>query len=332
VKVLVTGPAGQIGLPLCRYLVSCGHEVWGVARFGDPAARDRVSALGVTTVSADLSSGDFAGLPDDFTHVVHLAAFQGGGRDYDHALRTNAEGTGLLLRHCRRAQAVLVMSTSSVYDPYPDPCHAYVETDPLGDAHAMHSPTYSVSKIAEEAVARTCARLFDVPVVIARMNVSYGPDGGLPAYHLDWMVGGQDVVVRWDPCPYSPIHSDDIHRQLESMLAAASVPATVVNWGGDEPVSPQQWCAYFGSLTGLTPRLVIAETPGTHRGLILDNTRRLAITGPCQVSWQEGMGQMLSARYPGGVGSGAVGGQAANLLSAYQEDLGAGSGRARLGG
>ena len=81
----------------------------------------------------DLASGDFGELPSDFTYVLHLAVYQVEGLDYDTALRTNAEGTGLLMSHCRNAKAFLHMSTCSVYKPNPDPHHIYTETDPLGD-------------------------------------------------------------------------------------------------------------------------------------------------------------------------------------------------------
>lgn len=316
-KVLVTGPAGQIAFPLAAHLAR-DNEVWGIARFSSAEDREKVEAVGVTTRVVDLATGDFGDLPEDFDYVLHLATFQGGGVDFDHALRVNAEGTGLLLRHCRAAKAALVMSTASVYLPHEDPLHPFLETDPLGDARSPHAPTYSISKIAEEAVARTCARLYDLPVVIARMNASYGPNGGLPAYHLDWIVGGQPVVVRWDPCPYSVIHQDDIDVQAERLLAAATVPATVVNWGGDEVVSPQEWCAYFGELTGRTPDVVVKDMPGTHRGSILDPTRRRSITGPCTVGWRDGMRRLVSERYPDGVDAvTGVSGQASNLLSAY---------------
>ena len=64
-KILVTGPAGQIAFPLCESLAA-DNDVWGVARFGDPATRDRVEAIGVTTVTADLAEGSFDEVPDDF--------------------------------------------------------------------------------------------------------------------------------------------------------------------------------------------------------------------------------------------------------------------------
>ncbi len=302
-KILVTGPAGQIALPLCRSLASA-NEVWGIARFSQPGSRERVEALGVTTRVVDLGDPDWSAVPDDFTYVLHLAAYLVPGLDYDAALRVNAEGVGALLYHCRRAKAALVMSTGSVYLPRPDPWHPFAETDPLGGAQLPAVPTYSVSKIGEEAVARSSARVLGLPVVIARMNAAYGPNGGMPVYALDSVVAGRPVSARWDPSPYSPIYEDDVNEQTEAILSAASVPATVANWGGDEPVSIQQWTAYFGELTGRTPEVTVVEAPGTWRGVVLDATRRRELTGPCRVGWREGMRRTFEARYPNGVGPG----------------------------
>jgi nucleoside-diphosphate-sugar epimerase len=315
-KILLTGPAGQIAFPLGSRL-ALDNEVWGVARFSGDGDRARVEAAGMVAHRVDLAEGDFSGLPDDFTVVLHLATFQGPEPDHDWALRVNAEGTGLLLAHCRSARAALVMSTTGVYKPVADPWHAFLETDPLGEAVVPHCPTYPISKIAEEAVARFCARAYDLPVVIARMNASYGPGGGLPAYHLDMMVKGEVVPVRHDPCPYSPIHDDDVFDQLEALLGLASAPATIVNWGGDEPVSPQQWCALLSELIGLPALLQVRPVSGSQQGVVLDNAKRLATTGPCRVGWRDGMARMVRERYPDGVAPGrAVASKADRLVAA----------------
>lgn len=296
-KILVTGPAGQIAFPLTAYLAR-DNEVWGIARFGDPATRAPVDDLGVTTLACDLGGGDFGDLPDDFTYVLHLAALQVPGLDYDEAIRVNAEGTGLLLQHCRKAKAAMVMSTHSVYKPHEDPAHVFVETDPLGDVNAAHSPAYSVSKIGQEAVARYCARALDLPVVIARMNASYSAygNGGLPTIHLDAALAGNPIVTRWDPCYYSPIHQDDINAQTAALLDAAAVPAPVVNWAGDEPVTVQEWAAYFGELVGRQPDVTVNAVDGTLRGSIASNDRRRAITGPCSVTFRDGMRRVYEER------------------------------------
>jgi nucleoside-diphosphate-sugar epimerase len=295
-KILITGPAGRIAFGLARSLAA-ENEVWGIARFGDPATREKVEALGVTTRTLDIADGDFGDLPNDFTFLLHIAA-DFSPDDYDRALRVNAEATGFVLEHCRRAKAALVMSTVTTYKPHPDPWHAFREDDPLGDAMAPPSAPYSVSKIAQEGVARYCARSFDLPVTIARMCAAYSDQSGLPVWHLDAIAAGEPVRTRWDPMPYSPIHDEDICAQLEPLLDAARVPATIVNWGGDEPASVQEYSAYFGELLGVDANVVVEEIPGASRGSVGDHTKRTSITGPCRVGWREGFRRVAEHFYP----------------------------------
>lgn len=296
-KILVTGVAGQIAFPIARMLAA-DNDVWGLARFSDPQARERVREAGITPVACDLAAGDFTGVPSDVTYVVHLAASQAPGWDYDGAIRANAEGTGLLLQHCRTARGALVMSTHSVYRPQDDPRYVFTEESPLGDCNATHSPTYSMSKISQEATARLAARAFGIPVTIARMNASYGPNGGLPAHHIDAIAESRPVTTRWDPCLYSPIYEDDINAQTSALLEAATIPATIVNWGGDEAVSVQEWCSYAAELMGTAAEVVVAPIDNTLRGSVADNARRLSITGPCTVDWREGIRRTVAARHP----------------------------------
>ncbi|WP_082950602.1 NAD(P)-dependent oxidoreductase [Mycobacterium sp. 1164985.4] len=294
-RVLITGPAGRIAYGVARTLAR-DNEVWGIARFSDPAARDEVEALGVTTRPVDLGVGDFTDLPTNFTYLLHIAADF--GEDYEQGLRVNAEGTGLLLSHCRAVKAALVMSTVTVYKPHPDPWHPFREDDPIGDAGLPSPQPYSIVKIAEEAVARYCAREFGIPTTIARMGSAYGDRGGLPLWHLQAIAAGQPVVARWDPLPYSPIHYDDISAHIPALLDAASVPATIVNFAGDTPVSVQQWCAYFGELLGVSPRVEVRPVPGASVGSVGDHTRRTTITGPCTVDWRDGFRAMTAHHYP----------------------------------
>jgi nucleoside-diphosphate-sugar epimerase len=312
-KILITGVSGQIAGPIARYLAR-DNDVWGIARFRPPEAgliravvdegdvRQALEDAGITTVPIDLTSGDFDALPADFTYVLHLAVFQTGGLDYDTALRTNAEGTGLLMQHCRHARAFLHMSSCSVYKPDPDAYHVYTETDPLGDNESPFSPTYSVSKIAGEGVARVCARLFDLPTVIARMEVSYGANGGWPAYTFDAMRAGAAVPLQGPgPNLHTPIHEDDICEQVGKLLGVAGTPAVVVNWAGDDIVSCEDWLAYFGELTGIAPEIDYQEHWITNSAA--DPALRTKLIGPCRVNWRDGMRRMLEDRYPDALAS-----------------------------
>lgn len=294
-KVLITGPAGRISYGIAKSLAP-DNEVWGIARFSDASVRAEVEALGVTTRAIDLGNPDFSALPSDFTYLLHVAADF--GEDYERGLQVNAEGTGLLLSHCRNVKATLVMSTLSVYKPHPDPFHAFREDDPIGDQLLPSPQPYSIVKIAEEAVARFCAREFDLPMTIARMGSAYGDRGGLPLWHLQALAANSPVVVRWDPLPYSPIHYDDINAQLAALLDAATVPATIVNWAGDAPVTVQEWSAYFAELLGVNAELQVQEVPGASRGSVGDHTKRLSITGPCTVDWKVGFRDMAARYFP----------------------------------
>ena len=90
--------------------------------------------------------------------------------------------------------------------------------------------------------------------------------------------------------------STHINEQLEALLSAASVPATIVNWGGDEVVTLQEWAEYFGELSGLPVNLDVHVVEGSHRGNISDASNRRSLTGPCKTSWRDGMRWVFEER------------------------------------
>jgi nucleoside-diphosphate-sugar epimerase len=295
-KILLTGPSGMVGRALASGLVG-DNEVWGVARFGTAQHRAFLDDLGVVTRAIDVARGDLRELPDDFTYVVHLAFLRGGKDDFDTVLASSAEGTGRILAHCRSAKAALVMSSHAIYALNDDPFYPHRETDALGGALTPWSPTSPAAKLTMEGVARGAAWTLELPVVIARLNTVFGPYGGLPNMHLAAVAKGEAVPAAWDPNPHSPIHSDDMLAQLDALLDAASSPATIVNWSGDEPVTVQEWSAYAAELAGTTAEVVVNETPGAPKGSVADPTKRRAITGPCRVDWKEAFAREFASRY-----------------------------------
>jgi nucleoside-diphosphate-sugar epimerase len=300
-KILITGVSGIVAQPLARELAK-NNEVWGLARFSDDAARaienyrpatggtpyrglsDRESleAAGVTTRAVDLGSGDFSDLPDDFTYVLHLSWMRADLEHLEGALRTNVEGPGLLLQHCRKAKAALVMSGMGIYSPSEDPWHAYTETDPIGRGSTAYAPTSPASKMGVEAVARFCARAFDLPVIITRLNTFFGGPSSFPGMHVGAVLNGRTMTAPSDPNIHTPIHAKDMFDQLEALLDAASTPATITNWCGDEDVTAQEWMAVASELSGLPGRIESKYVPASPAGTRADPTRRRSITGPCR--------------------------------------------------
>lgn len=294
-KILVTGPAGQIAFPLAARLAR-DNEVWGIARFGDAKTRERVEKAGIHTRAVDLADPRWGDLPDDFTLVLHLAAAIVPGHDYDGAIRINAEGTGKVMQRHRSARACLMMSTCGVYLSPEDGERPVLETDALGGSHQPYAPTYCVSKIAQEAVARFAAESFELPTTIARMNVAYGDNGGLPAMLVPGILAGHPIPILPGHAVCSPIHEDDIFDHTPGLLAAARVPAAITNWGGDEPVHMRELCEYIGELVGVQAK-VVESADGIHQ-YVLDAARRTELAGPCKVGWKDGVRRLMAARHP----------------------------------
>ncbi len=290
--MLVTGATGQVGAPVAERLVEVA-EVWAVARFSDPAARERLERVGVRCVVGDLESGDFDNVPAEVDYVLDFAVAK--TNDFDRDLRANGEGLGLLMQRCAAARAFLHCSSTAVYQP--DGHRAFVETDPLGDNHRPFGfmPTYSIAKISAEVVARFAARAYELPTTIARLSVPYGDDFGWPRFHLAMIEAGKPIPVHPNaPSVYNPIHVDDIVRSIPALLGAATVPATIVNWAGNDQVSIEEWCAHLAAVAGRTAQF--APTAHTIESVACDVTKFIDIAGPNQVHWRDGLTRMATRR------------------------------------
>ena len=290
-RILVTGATGQVGGPVATRLVG-DNEVVAIGRFGERAKRAELEAAGVQCVVVDFESGDLADLHGHFDVVLHFAVAK--TNDFDRDLAANAEALGFLMARTATARAFLHCSSTAVYEP--DGHRRFVEADPLGDNHRAFGfmPTYSISKIAAEAMARYGARAHGVPTTIARLSVPYGDSFGWPTFHWHMMHGGHPVPVHVDaPSEYNPIHLDDIVGQLAALLDAASVPATIVNWCGDDVVSIEEWCTYLADRTGIDPPS-FHSTAQTIQSVACDPTKRISITGPCNVGWRDGFDRLAA--------------------------------------
>ncbi len=186
-RTLVTGGAGFIGSALVRALLATDrHEV--ITLDALTYAGHRASLAGTlddprhTFVHGDVADAAFVDELFDRARpdaVLHLAAESHVDRSIDAPgtfLRTNVDGTFVLLEAARRAWAdrddarFVHVSTDEVFgslgpdDPPFDPSTRY---DP-------HSP-YSASKAASDHLARAWFHTYGLPVVVTNCSNNYGP-------------------------------------------------------------------------------------------------------------------------------------------------------------
>ena len=204
----------------------------------------------------------------------------------------NAQATGRLLFHCRRAKGFVFCSTGSIYQYQGQ--RPLKESDPPG---VPHHGNYSISKVAGEAVATWVARHFEIPLTIIRICSTYGPEGGSPADRLERMLQGK--VIRLYPDPpnnYNPIYEDDYVALGIRAMEVSGIPPVVVNWAGSETVSIEDYCAYIGELVGVEPRF--QYDPSVHTPLWPDVTLMHEVLGKTRVRWRDGFRRMIEARHP----------------------------------
>ncbi len=267
--------------------------MYGLSRCSHPGDEARLRAAGIEPIVgdvADIDLSDLSDLPDGLSHVFHAAAAIGAdaASDWRRQFEVNAQATGRLIAACRGVRGFVVCSSGSTY--------AYQGRRPLreSDPPGVHLGTYSLSKIAAEAVARFASVEHGVPVTIIRIFSTYGPLGGAPADRLRRIRAGREIVLHPDaPNNYNPIYEDDYVRLGIRAMEVSTVPPLVVNWAGSETVSAEDYCTYLGDLVGKD--VVVRYDASAPWPLWPDVTYMHEILGRTEVPWRDGMRRMAES-------------------------------------
>ena len=145
-------------------------------------------------------------------------------------------------------------------------------------------------------MARFCAEAFELPTVIVRPSVPYGCDLDMVTNVVDSILADRPVFAVHDPQPLSVIHIDDMCAQVEALLAAARVPARILNWASEEVVTVQEIAARVAARTGRSPRFQIGAPPGVAKGAALDTSRLRPIVGSCSQRFAARIDEIIDAR------------------------------------
>jgi len=193
-KILVTGAAGFIGSHTCERLLAGGHQVVGVDAFSDflyPADIKRSVAAHLKNtlgdgsfrlVEGDICDADIVGpLVAEADVICHLAALAGvrpSLRDPRAYIRTNLDGTTVLLQACvdHDKKRFVFASSSSVYgvkgaDGNLDDVGAFREDDPC----LRPASPYGATKRCGELLCSTYRDLYGIGISALRFFTVYGP-------------------------------------------------------------------------------------------------------------------------------------------------------------
>jgi nucleoside-diphosphate-sugar epimerase len=182
VRILITGGAGFIGSHLTERMLALGHHITVLDDLSTGCIENLRPAFdysGFDFVEGSvLDTGLVGRLVEHSDVVVHLAAAVGVRYVLEHPLttiKTNVEGTGILLAACARfKRKVLVASTSEVYGK--NPAESLCETaDSILGPSSLSRWSYATAKKLDEFLALAYAATHDLPVVVTRFFNVVGP-------------------------------------------------------------------------------------------------------------------------------------------------------------
>ena len=243
-KLLVTGGAGFIGSNFIHYILEQQANIQ-IVNFDCLSYAGNLENL--NSISSDprytFVRGDIASAEDvercltqDFNAVINFAAETHVDRsilDASSFVRTNVQGTQVLLETCRRNKIdrFLQISTDEVYGSLGN-TGQFTEDSPL----APNNP-YAASKAAADLLVRAYHKTYNMNVVVTRCSNNYGP------YQFPEKLIPLMILNALDDKPL-PIYGDGLHtrdwihtrdhcRALENILNRG-YPGRIYNIGANQ--------------------------------------------------------------------------------------------------
>lgn len=227
-NALVTGATGFIGRHLCRHLVRQGFRVTGVSH-----QHPEWMPEGVQATAADLTNPaatDELIAREKPELIFHLASCVTGRRDLD-MVRPTFEAN--------LASTVHMMTAAARQGG----CRRFVLAGSLEEPDTVQSPPsspYAASKAAATAYARMFHALYQLPAVIARVFMVYGPDQKdakkLVPYVIDSLLRGEAPRLSSGARLVDWIYVDDVVEGLIQLATAPGLDGRTLDLGSGKLV------------------------------------------------------------------------------------------------
>lgn len=247
--VLVLGVAGKMGPTLARMAKRASDEasstrrIVGVARFSNPAERDKLESWGVETMRGDLLDESFVRTLPDAENVVYMAGMKFGATGNESL--TWAMNTLLPAAVCRRyaGSRIAAFSTGNVYGLAPVYSGGSLETDPPNP-----QGEYAMSCLGRERAFEHYARTDGTRVTLLRLNYAVEMRYGVIVDLAQKVWQGKPIDVSMPA--FNAIWQGDANAWSLLSLEQAASPPFVLNLAGPEQLSVRRVCARLAELMG----------------------------------------------------------------------------------
>jgi nucleoside-diphosphate-sugar epimerase len=249
-RVAVTGATGFLGGHVVRQLKQANAEVIAVNDRHRTVSRHTANC-NIETVwfdePTDLASAVESTLPD---HVIHLHAAITTARDQtalDQTVQTNLLPSVALMMAClkMKLKRLILMGSGEEFG---------LVTGRFDDHSNANPPSpYGASKAAVTCYAKMFSNAFQLPVVVLRPSVIYGPCQAprmLIPQVMHSLLAGKEIAVTAGMQTRDFIHVDDVARAIVSALVVSGIDGRSWNLGSGEVVTVKDCLSRIEAITG----------------------------------------------------------------------------------
>jgi nucleoside-diphosphate-sugar epimerase len=224
-RVLITGASGFIGLHLCRALLCSGHEVHALSRSEPKISDSRLHWHKVDLTEPEAARRAFREIGPDL--VWHLCSYAQGERELALVLPTfrgELETTVNVLTSAAESGCRRLIIAGSLEEPAP------------GD---VPSSPYAAAKGASRTYAKMFYELYDLPVVMTRIFMTYGPGQSAKKvipHSIACMLRGDSLKIASPGRRVDWLYVEDLVRGLLAVAEAPGLEGKSVDLGSGELV------------------------------------------------------------------------------------------------
>jgi len=269
--LMILGVAGKMGPTLARLAKNAAphKRVIGVARFSDPAVRDRLEGWGIETITCDLFDRDALQALPRVPNIVFAAGHKfgaTGNQSLTWAMNTHVPA---LVADTFRDARIVSFSTGNVYP-----------LTPVGRQGASErTPPAPIGEYAQSCIGRE--RMFEyfgakhgTPGRIFRLNYAIDMRYGV-LYDIAAKVHrGEAIDLTMGYV--NVIWQGDANAQVLRSLRHCTTPPTPINCTGPETISVRWLVAEFAARFGIEPQVTGQEAPNA---LLSDTTESSRLFG-----------------------------------------------------
>lgn len=139
-----------------------------------------------------------------------------------------------------------------------------------------------------------------MPTTIVRIFSFYGPRGGGVTQRIDQVAQGLPVsVYPGRRNVHTPLFEDDYVEKTIAAIGIAKSPAEIINLGGSESVTTQEYCEMVAEILG--KKAIFVENSKAWP-IWADTSKMAKLLGPSRVSMREGVRRVIEAGQKARVG------------------------------